>query len=124
MDPQDDLQRTPQNDPQTETTNTCLQLMNVSTILLPLFHKNHKKSVQGNYFPYLFPPEGNFDIDAGDGGGGWGPFRTPKIHKKKKTIIKTTFVFMFFPRKGTLTLTLGMGGAHVGPPKSPTISNK
>ena len=33
------------------------------------FHKNHKTSFK-YFFPIFFPPEGNFDIDAGDGGGG------------------------------------------------------
>ena len=33
----------------------------------------------------FFPPEGNFDIDAGDGGGGGdhlGPLESPKITQK------------------------------------------
>ena len=33
----------------------------------------------------IFPPEGNFDIGAGDGGGGGGPFRTPQIQKHPRT---------------------------------------
>ena len=32
---------------------------------------------------HVFPPEGNFDIDAGDGVGG-GPFRTPQISNKSQ----------------------------------------
>ena len=38
----------------------------------------------------MFPPEGNLDIDAGDGGGG-GAFRTPKnppTHLKKSQKIQ------------------------------------
>ena len=56
--------------------------------VLILFQKNHKKPFKTNYFPYLFPPEGNFDIDAGDGSGR-GPCRTQQSptntnnHKKK-----------------------------------------
>ena len=37
--------------------------------------KSHKKSGK-HIFSYIFPPEGNFDIDAGDGGE-----QIPKIPK-------------------------------------------
>ena len=43
----------------------------------------------------FFPPEGNFDIDAGDGCGGggwvggWGAFRTKNPPKSKKSHKKT-----------------------------------
>ena len=33
------------------------------------FHKNRKKHLTP-CVPFVFPPEGNFDIDAGDWGGG------------------------------------------------------
>ena len=36
-------------------------------------------------------PEGNFDIDAGDGVG-WGPFRTPQITTNHKQIVRTKIV--------------------------------
>ena len=38
-----------------------------------------------------FPPEGNFDIDAGDGVG-WGGIRTPKITNKNPKIFRTKIV--------------------------------
>ena len=45
-------------------------------------------------FPIFFPPEGNFDIDAGDEDGG-GPLRTPQIppnHKKIKKQVRPKIV--------------------------------
>ena len=39
-----------------------------SNLLFSFFHTDHKQS---DFFFYIvFPPEVNFDIDAGDGGGG------------------------------------------------------
>ena len=43
-----------------------------STIFAISFHKKHSQSFKNHFVPYLFPPEGNFDIDAGDGDGGGG----------------------------------------------------
>ena len=46
----------------------------------------------------MFPPEGSFDIDAGDGDGGI-PFRTPNIPKQSQIILRTKIVHtpgMFF----------------------------
>ena len=45
---------------------------------------------------HIFFTEGNFDIDAGDGGGGGGPFRTVK----SQTITKTYFVRELFTLLG------------------------
>ena len=42
----------------------------LSTICSGVFHKNHKK-IKNTFFSIFFLLEGNFDIDAGDGGG-WG----------------------------------------------------
>ena len=50
-------------------------------ILVPRFQFSCIKNIQHLVFSILFPPEGNFDIDAGDGVGGWGPFKTPKSLK-------------------------------------------
>ena len=45
-----------------------------SSIFIIIFqekiNKNYKKSFENHFRSILFPPEGNFDIDAGDGG--WG----------------------------------------------------
>ena len=40
-----------------------------------------KKTLKTHLFPYVFPPEGNFDIDAGDGGGG-GTIQDPRNPSK------------------------------------------
>ena len=79
------------------------------------------------FFLYLFPPGGNFDIDAGDGDGGGGHLGLPKskqiTYKLKKSL--NNYVFPYFsPRKGTLTLTSGMGdGEEGGNPKHPKHNN-
>ena len=39
-------------------------------------------------FSIFVSPEGNFDIDAGDGGWG-GPFRTPKSPKTNQRTVRT-----------------------------------
>ena len=71
----------------------------------------------------MFPQEGNFDIDAGDGGTGWGTIQDPPNPPKSQQIstnhnktLKHLFVPYLSHWKGTLTLTPGMGrGDHLGP---------
>ena len=55
-------------------------------VLVAFFHKNQKQNVNNMFFSYLFPPEGNFDIDAGDGGGGGGggDHSGPNDHNKSQ----------------------------------------
>ena len=48
----------------------------IISVQFSISYKNHKKKQIKILFS-IFSPEGNFDIDAGDGGGG--PFRTPQI---------------------------------------------
>ena len=47
------------------------------------FHKNHTKSQKSNH---IFPSEGNFDIDAGDGGN---PQNLNNFNKKHKKSYRT-----------------------------------
>ena len=49
------------------------------------FYKNHKKVIKIQFTPIFFPPEGNFDIGAGDGDGGGGQ----QITKNHKNIFRT-----------------------------------
>ena len=55
------------------------------------FSQKSQKHIKKQCSPYLFPPEGNFDIDAGDGGGG-GPFRTNNPNKPQNTQKITKFL--------------------------------
>ena len=60
------------------------RIKHFSTIFSILFHRNHKETLKHFLFS-IFPQEQNFDIDAGDGVGGWdhlGPQKYPKIPQK------------------------------------------
>ena len=46
----------------------CLNVI-FKTFDFSIFFKNRKKN-ENLIFSVFFPPEGHFDIDAGDGGGG------------------------------------------------------
>ena len=49
-------------------------------------YRNRKQINKTIVLPYCFPPERNFDIDAGDGGGGEdhrGPPKSPQITKEQ-----------------------------------------
>ena len=54
------------------------------------FHKNHENN-KTLVFPYVFLPEGNFDIDAGDGVGG-GIIQDPQPPQNLKQIVCTKIV--------------------------------
>ena len=79
--------------------------------LFQFFTKITNKSLNNNYFPYLFLPKGDFDIDAGDGGGGGTiqdrrfltnqqqtQTKTTKIPKHHKQIINTGFFQIVFSK--------------------------
>ena len=65
--------------------NQCFAYQTLGDHLGPKIPKNLKKNIETLMFFIFFPPDGNFDIDAGDGDGDrGGPFRTPKITKHRK----------------------------------------
>ena len=77
------------------------------------FHNKHKKtSLTNPFFPYILPPEGNFDIDAGIGVG-WGPIRTPQISTNHWKL----FVLYFSPGRELWHWRRGWGGGNPKHPK-------
>ena len=72
-------------------------------------------------FSIFFLPQGNFDIDAGDGGGGR-PFSTKDL-KTFQNIINKQLFSIFFPPEGNIDIDARDGGE--GNPNNPkNIHNK
>ena len=60
---------------------------------------NHEQSLNNCFRSLFFPPEGNFDIDARDGGGeggGWGTNLKSQNHKTnpKKSFVRKLFTLL------------------------------
>ena len=56
------------------------------------FSYKSQKVTNKHVFAIIFPLEGDFDIDARDGDGGGGPFRTPPNSPKSQQIARTKIV--------------------------------
>ena len=50
------------------------------------------KIIKKTYFPIFFPPEGNFDIDAGDGG--WAQIITKNLKKSQNETVGKLFTLL------------------------------
>ena len=68
----------------------------------------------------MFLPEGNFDIDAGDGGGG--DHLGPKIPNMSKNH-QQTIIFYIFPPEGNFDIDARDGGTQT-PPNISKVSPK
>ena len=98
--------------------NATRRMLHDVIILVYVFnfsHKDHKQSLT-NIFSHIFPSEGNFDIDAGDGDGG-GAFRTLQISQHLKKTTRKHY-FPYFPPEGNFDIDAGDGGN----PNNPNIS--
>ena len=86
-----------------------------------IFHKNHKNTLNDLFF-HIFPPEKNFDIDTGDGGGAGGG--TNKLHKSPKSsnktpkTLKNLFFLYCFTLEGNFDIDAGYGGEGKSPKSS------
>ena len=84
---------------------TNATLRNHFSIIFQFLGKKKKeahKQVLNKYLFHIFPPEGNFDIDAWDGGDHLGPPNPNKSQKMSKTdrtkIVHTSGISIFFSK--------------------------